>query len=295
MFNKIINLFSKKEVKSEGIIIPIHDSNISDDSFQIEEKIKKAKEKEMEYERKKLEVETPSKWQLAREARTKELIDNLETIRIGYINLYDKNSSGKLNVENHEVFLGLVELNQQKILEVDHKYIRDFLRISEYLKELFLDINYKFKNMISAKSISELNFAKSSLDDGINNYREMMGLAFTMLGEITSKNLIGFYRIYEIFDSYGLFQSNHQKIVQNSIENINLNLEKIDSKIQKVDTALDNLDAKIGKVVVAIYAVGYLNGDKSERLNQFIQTELDRMNSNISYRSLIKPLQQRLG
>ena len=102
------------------------------------------------------------------------------------------------------------------------------------------------------------------------------------------------YKIYEQFDSNGFFDNRHEKLVQESLSNINKNLGHVNENLNQLQNTISNkledLDKRINKVAIAIYEMDYMIGDNFDRLNSRIKFELDKVNSSINYPKLIENL-----
>lgn len=228
---------------------------------------KEIKDKENEINKKNLEIQI--------EAGEKKK-EKLEKFRTNLMSIYYNTSNFCIKIDDYKGYLDILNLNQDKVIEIDHKYIRDFLRVATILELLNLKIEGYFQKINNSHHYKELVDLKIDLDNDINLYQNTLALGLTMLSSLISKNLVAFYGIYEQFDSSGIFDSHHEMRVQKNLDEINKNIENLGSKVEKITTA--------------VYQMGYLNGSKLDSLNNVISAELIRVNSNISYPRLIENL-----
>lgn len=202
--------------------------------------------------------------------------EKFEKFRNTLISIYYDTSKNCIKIDNFKDFVEIVQINQSKIIEIDHKYVKDFLRVSNILENHYQIIQKKFKEINQSKYYQELVSIKDNLDKDIKIYQHILALALTMLSALISKNLVAFFSIYEQFDSCGIFDSHHEMKIQQSLSDIKSNINTLGSKVEKI--------------TVAVYEMGYLNGSKLDSLNNVISDELTRVNSNISYPKLVENL-----
>ena len=223
--------------------------------------------------------------------------EEVERIRQNIFNNYEHNIDGSLKIEDHNDFLRIIEFNQNAISEIDHKYIRDFVRLSTLLESKAKLIQEYFLTLKDPKNNNYINLLKTinwKLQSEIKIYKKTLALSLAMFSALISKDLVVFYKMYDQFDSNGLFDSHHEKLVQESLSNINKNLDQVNEnmdQLQKtISNKLEDIDKRINKVAFTIYEMDYMIGDNFDRLNSRIKFELDRVNSSINYPRLIENL-----
>ncbi len=280
-FSKIEKIRAeRRDLEEKGVSL----KNIAKEKAQQLENERYQEKILLEVKRKKLEEE-------------KRLQEEAEEYRQNIFKRYEENPDGSLKIEDHNDFLRIIEGNQNAISEVDHKYIRDFVRISTLLESKAALIQKYFSTLKNPKNNDWINLLKNTnwqLKSEIEIYKKTLAISLAMVSALISKDMIAFYKIYEQFDSNGLFDNRHEKLVQESLSNINKNLGHVNENLNQLQNTISNkledLDKRINKVAIAIYEMDYMIGDNFDRLNSRIKFELDKVNSSINYPKLIENL-----
>lgn len=164
------------------------------------------------------------------------------------------------------------------------------MRISTLLECKAALIQKYFSTLKNPKNNDWIDLLKQTnrqLKSEIEIYKKTLAISLSMASALISKDLIAFYKIYEQFDSNGIFNSHHENKVEESLSKINKSINQLENSIS---IKMDELDSSINNVALAIYEMGYMNGEKFDRLNNTIQFELRRVNSSTSYSRLIENL-----
>jgi hypothetical protein len=262
------------EIQQEYKESNLDPKKVEETRLRILEETKRRLEKE-ERRLKQIQDKAKAKKEAALNA-AKEEKEKFEQFQKMLISLYFNASNDCIKINHFKDYIELIQLNQDKVIEIDHKYIRDFLRVSKILEDNYKKIIGYLKDINNSEYFYDLSLIQIDLDKDIKIYQSTLALGLTMLSALISKNLIVFYGIYEQFDSNGIFDTHHEMKIQQTLSQINENINSLGTKIEKI--------------TVAVYEMGYFNGDQLNSLSNVISRELTRVNSNISYPRLIENL-----
>ena len=141
---------------------------------------------------------------------------------------FDKN---EINISEPDEIRNLILKNQENISKTERKYILEFLKLHKYLtnqKEL----------IYQSIDILKLQEDKSYIDswcEVINN--QIGGYNLIYLNSVTlivcfcENELVVFYELYETFDELGVFKTNYEKEVLESLNIIGSNINNLNNNI----------------------------------------------------------------
>jgi len=204
----------------------------------------------------------------------KEKIQELYKLKVNFLKNYDKNNDGNVDLFEEDSFMNLLNKHQKGIIEIDKKYVLDFIKINEYLiekrgnlNELLKSINgynlkhlkyFKKSNIVSKYKelggsvnsrvglISQLKqnqgTQKSDLEElidlfmlSIENYNLILFHSLNMITFLINDDMINFYKLYQMLDKLDIFNSNLEK--------------KNFEKFNEISTKLSNLEFGINQMI----------------------------------------------
>ena len=204
------------------------------------------------------------------------------------INSIDSDMNGKVDVLEHEMFLDFIKNNQEIIQEINSDYIKNFVKINNYIKTKSENIQFIFdyiKNCID-KDDFDINFG--ILNNEINVYNQLQFHSLAMVTSLLEKDMILFYEIYETFDKIGIFNSNWENEVSNKLSVVN---ESISNLGDRLTLEFDSLRVSINEVGSQINnslkKLTYANKASIENLTARMDYRLSSINSSINTNNLL--------
>lgn len=104
---------------------------------------------------------------------SKEKIQELYKLKIKLSKDYDKNNDGNVDLFEEDSFMNLLNKHQKKIIEIDKKYVLDFIKINDYLVEKRENLNKILKSIkdFNVKKLKYLTHkGPSTLSEQYINY-----------------------------------------------------------------------------------------------------------------------------
>ena len=170
-------------------------------------------------------------FQLVEQGNTKE-IDKIKSSKKSSLNNISENIS---SIEKRNEFEMLLNKHEKEISNIDSKYILCFVRLNSYLKSKKSSLK-KINELIN--TISSLNKYESTfeqIDMQIKALQQMEVFSLLMITALLDQNMILFYTIYEKFDQMGVFESNWEKELLKSLDNINENIIAVVNSINRLE------------------------------------------------------------
>jgi hypothetical protein len=241
---------------------------------------------------------------------SKEKIQSLYKLKISTIKKFDNNDDGNVDLFESDNFMLFLQKNQNKIIDIDKKYVLDFIKIHEYLskkkynineilksiksynlKELKYIVNPKLSERLSSmgdsanerigivqKLKNQLEDDKSDLEEllellisNIDNYNLILFHSLNMITYLIDGNMINFYKLYQMFDKLNIFSSNLG--ISNSEQ-----LSKISEKLSNLEYGIGQLISNISKMeknlLHSIEDLTYVTEQSNSRL-EFHLKEID--------------------
>ena len=260
--------------------------------------IEKEKEKILREEKKRIEEE---KERLKEEERKRlELINfqKLTTNKNQFLNELDKDSDGVVDLVDCSDFNKLLQKHQKKIIEVEKKYVQNFVKISIYLKtkkqnitSIFNSINESKDNKILNRQVQILG----NLKQQIHSYDSLLFHSISMVTSVVHDDLITFYEIYECFDQLGVFNSNWENEVSNNLSDIGSKLDEIGVQLEdfgdRLNDLLDSINSMESNIVNSLDNLSYITEDSFKELNSSVKEELSSIDSSIKFNNLLTGIQ----
>jgi hypothetical protein len=206
--------------------------------------------------------------------------NNLLISKNNYIKELDKYSTGEVDlIENN--FDKLLAINQNIILEIDDKFIHQFVKVSKYLKTKKQNTQKIFKSILDSNSQVELEERINLLKNQIHAYELLVFHSLNMIGAIVSKDMIIFYEIYESFDKLQIYNSNWENEVSEKLNDIGHKLDNVMYSIYKMEL----------KIVNELNNLNYFTQSSFESLNTSLSGQLKEIESSINTNNLLNGIQ----
>lgn len=174
-----------------------------------------------------------------------------------------------------------ISLNEEKIANIDVKHLHSFVKLASFLETKEKSISKQTDGLIkSTYEIQDLPDLKEKIYSQIYLYNSLYVLSINMVVSLMEGKTLMFFKIYELFDRQGVFNSEWQK----GISNI---LIDIDKSVKEVINRIDYLEASLSS---EIRALEYSISDKLIDMQSSVETSLGSLNTKIGYSNLISTI-----
>lgn len=188
----------------------------------------------------------------------------------------DKDGNGVVDdIEDNNDFDLLLKKHQQKIIEINRDYIKEFVKVSSYLKNKKKNIQLIFNSLKDTSKQSELEDYVKVLKKEVHTYKLVLFNSLNMIVSLTDDDMITFYEIHDSFDKLNMFNSNWENELSQKLSSVNKNLDKLIISINQMSqniideighlsyvTDLSNevLNSRLGEINSSIEANNFLTG-----------------------------------
>jgi hypothetical protein len=204
----------------------------------------------------------------------------LEKIKNQILIDLDKDKNGELDLIQND-FNKIIIKNQKKILDIDSKFIHQFVKISNFINTKKQNTQRIFESIRDTSSKEELEERVSLLKNQIHSYELLVFHSNNMIGSLISEDLITFYEIYESFDKLGMFNSNWESEVSEKLTNIGNQLDDLMYSIYDMEY----------NIVNALSNLNYVTQESFENLNRSVTNQLREVESSINTNNLLTGIQ----
>ena len=210
----------------------------------------------------------------------------IETIEKSKTNYENKLHTGKeslvktleFNITDSKGFFEYLDTSESAIAEIDETTLKGFVKLANFLRTKESQIKRESEMLVSnAHEVRDLEIIEDHMNTQINLYNEMYVLSINMIVAFIEKKNIMYYKIYEVFDGVGVFNSSWQNGINGALANIN-------TGIQELITQIDHLEISI------ISEISYLRQDIMVNLDDFEETvnnSLGSVATRINYGNLL--------
>jgi hypothetical protein len=226
----------------------------------------------------------------------------------------DKDSNGVLDITQSDDFFNLLKQNEKEIIDNDKEYIKNFVKLSNYLKTKRENLQTIFKLFDTLTLYEDVDEVFKILKNSINSYNNLLFQSIAMITLLKENEMIDFYEVYELFDQLNVFDSKFERDLLNQIVNLKdelkIELDKVGSKIEK---AIDRQNLKLSemsemfrenftkvltkmndsdrKIVSSINNLSYVTSSSINSLGNKMRTSLDSINTSIDVNNLLTGIQ----
>ena len=210
----------------------------------------------------KLSIDRENEIKLNEKTKTIQKVNNL------ILEEFDKDQNGELDIlDCDDVLLDIVEKNQDIIVEIDFKLIKNFVSLNNYIKIKKNNLKRIFKVLQDIEENSQLEIVLEVLRMSIKNYDLLVIHSTNMVVSVLTKDMISYYEIYETFDNLGVFESNWEK--------------EISRKITSIDSKLTDVISSLKQVCNSIYSMEKTISNDMKNLTYYSRKSYDTLNSSV--------------
>ena len=185
----------------------------------------------------KLSIDRENEIKLNEKTKTIQKVNNL------ILEEFDKDQNGELDIlDCDDVLLDIVEKNQDIIVEIDFKLIKNFVSLNNYIKIKKNNLKRIFKVLQDIEENSQLEIVLEVLRMSIKNYDLLVIHSTNMVVSVLTKDMISYYEIYETFDNLGVFESNWEKEISRKITSIDSKLTDVISSLKQVCNSIYSME-----------------------------------------------------
>ena len=201
---------------------------------------------------------------------------------------YDADSNSILDVIDENGFSEFLTTSQEKIIEIDKKYIHNFIKLSSFLDTKADNLQNTFNLILKAKEISDLEALKETFDCQYHAYLQILFQSYSMILAVSKQNLVKFYQHYEEFDKLNVFESNWERDLSNQLKEIKqINLESRDAMF-KIAKQIVEMESSI----IDGLKTGFDKLDSSIKdMNESLTNELKGVNNKLWWNNLFQGIQ----
>ena len=239
-----------------------------------------------------------------KEENEKLLIDKKETSekKDSLMKELDKDSDGTLDIVQTDDFQEILKKHEKNIIEIDRDYIKNFVKLSNYLKTIRNNLQNTFEILSKVEFSKDLVPLTKILKNKIHTYNSLLLHSLSMIVSLTKDEMITFYEIYEMFDELNVFDSKHEKDMLNGIKSINSELVEVNKNLKKVGVKLGDISGQFyslmnqmkesdERIINSIDNLTYTTSSSIESLSNNVQSELQSINSSIKFNNLLTGVQ----
>jgi hypothetical protein len=208
-------------------------------------------------------------------------LKNLNQNKLNFINQLDLDNNGEVDLVDGETFNKLLTKNQKSIIEIDKNYIKNFVKISMYLKTKKSNTQKIFDSIKDSTNEDVLTELVNLLKNQIHTYELLVFHSINMITSLVESDLITFYEIYECFDQFGVFNSNWENEVSNKLTDIGDGIKELMYSIDKMEN----------NIVNSIDNLTYVTQDSFRELNISVNNQLSSIDSSIKFNNLLTGIQ----
>lgn len=189
--------------------------------------------------------------------------------------------NGNIELPDLDSFNHILAFHQKKIIEIDKKYINDFVKISVYLKTKKENIQKIYQSLNDSKSHNEIEEYYELLRAQIHIYELLLFHSINMLTSLIDGDFIIFYEIRDCLDQLSLFNSNWENELSNKLSDINIGIKDLIQSISQMENSIVN----------SVEKLSYITRSSINNLNMSVNKHLNSIESKLSINNLLTSIQ----
>lgn len=184
-----------------------------------------------------------------------------------------------------DIYYQILKNNQEKIIKKDDLYIQKFIKLNNYLKEKYQNLDNilrKLKISIEVRKKEdfyenerEINFFKGL----VYSYNLLVNHSIVMVTSLVENDMITFYEFYEVFDKMNVFNTNWENEVNDKLSEISESLDELNFSIKGLMSQMRSMEKKL---VTQLQSINTSIGSLENSVNK----QLSETNSRLKYDNL---------
>lgn len=195
----------------------------------------------------------------------------------------DNRGKGEIELAQINDFNLFLKKFQNEIIQVDKKYIHQFVKVSNYLKAKNKNIQRIFKSIKVASNDEEFEEYVKILRGEIHCYNLVLFNSLNMIVSLVGNNWITFYEIYETFDKLNIFRSNWENELSQQLSRMDDNLTSIRDNLNRLK---DNIQKLAYEIMDEIGELTYV----TEESNRMLNSQLEEIGSSVRANNLLSAI-----
>lgn len=180
----------------------------------------------------------------------------------------------------------LIRKHQEVIVSFEKNHIQKFIKISNHLDLMTLNIKKIFNDLSHSSNSSHDNLKHLKiLEESIHTYNSILTHSVSMIISLTKNDLVTFYEIYEVFDKLKLFNTTWENDISTKINEISGDVKEMTFKFSEIIFQMNKIEKSINQ---GFQNLTYINETSFERLRSSVTQELTSINSSINFNTLIQ-------
>ena len=219
------------------------------------------------------------------EAKNKEKIKVQSKIKKIILSDFDKNNNGELDIlEGTNVISELLDKNESQIVEFDHNFIHDIIKLNEFLSTKKDNLIKIFEIIKGVETEEEMDITLEVLKLSIENYQSLLLHSINMIVSVKEKKLTSYYEIRNCFDKLNIFNSNWENEVSGKLDQIDMKLSTVISSLNDISSSIRSLEITTRN---SINNLAYVTKSSFKSLQTSVVGELKSINRGVGLNNLI--------
>ena len=181
----------------------------------------------------------------------------------------------------------ILNKNQSVISQIKPELIKNFVQLFNFLNNRKKYLEEMFYSSSDQKYPKQMDYLIEVLEVEVEKYNLMMLNALRMLTAASESNLVSFYKFYEFFDRYSVFDSNWEKNLSSQMTGIRSDLARIDSSIGRMESSINANLWMISSQIRSLESnmIEGMNSlvEATSDLNTSVTNQLSSVNSKLNY------------
>lgn len=194
----------------------------------------------------------------------------LQQRRLDFLSKYDNDFNGKIDLIESKIFEKLLQKHQNTIDEFHSDGVYNLVRVGKLIKQRETILQSIVRKYLKHKEMITMRHIEKLFENVFKEYSLLLFNGVNLIVSILNNDKITFYKIYDTFESLGVFQSSYEKsviengkLIINELKKVNLNLEYLKYSLDSLEDGLSSLNYSL------------------ENLNNTLETELQEIKSSI--------------
>ncbi len=197
-----------------------------------------------------------------------------------FLDSFELDQNGEPQLVDGESFNLVLQNNEENISVLEKEYSSEFtlkfVRLSSFLRFKQESIILTFNSLKEIDDIDNREECVEMLKDQIHTYNQFIVYSLNMITSLLENKKILFYRMYELFDGLGVFNSQLENDMKKELENVNTNIVDVVRGINKMETKISSSLSSLGNDI--------------KGLNQNVTSQLQKVNSKLFYNNVVNTI-----
>lgn len=204
-----------------------------------------------------------------------------------FISKFDKDSNGKIDLIEEDVFYKLLRKNQTFIDEFHSEGVYHLVKLSKIIRQKENVLTSILKKYINHMEMISLRHFEKYFEESFKEYSVLTFNGVNLIMSVLNKDKITYFEIYDKFEELGIFQNSYEKsVVENGKLLIN-ELKKVNVNLKMLELSINNLESSIYE---GLSSLNYTIENSFFDLTTTLESELQGINSSIQVGNFINTI-----